>query len=143
MVIIGWEFLGTSESPLIIAAPPDAHDFGIVRNPEEFATVFNQYPEGRFMSINEFIGYIHANNSGVWMKEDAKLTLNVGYDPHYCQYFDNRTSSWNLELADWLEEESGKISAIKVDGKKIPLSTAGLRIPVPTGSGEHKIEVEF
>jgi hypothetical protein len=143
MVIIGWEFLGTQESPLIIAAPPDAHDFGIRRQPEEFATVFTQYPEGRFMSINEFIGYLHASNSGEWIKEDGKLTINLGYDPHYCQYFDNKTSSWNLELADWLEEATGKISAIKVDGKKIPISSSGLEIPVPKGSGEHMIEVEF
>jgi hypothetical protein len=95
------------------------------------------------MSINEFIGYIHASNSGTWMKKEGKLTLNLGYDPHYCLYFDKETSSWNLELADWLEDESGKISAIKVDGKKIPLSKSGLQIPVPPGSGEHKIEVEF
>ena len=77
------------------------------------------------------------------MEKDARLTLNVGYDPHYCQYFENKASSWNLELADWLEEASGKISAIKVDGTKIPLSTSGLKIPVPTGSGQHIIEVEF
>ncbi len=95
------------------------------------------------MSINEFIGYLHASNSGEWVKEDGKLTISLGYDPHYCQYFNKQTSSWNLELADWLEEASGKISTIKVDGKKIPLSTTSLKIPVPTGSGEHMIEVEF
>jgi hypothetical protein len=143
MVIIGWDFLGSSESPLIIEAPPNAHDFGIATNPEEFATVFNQHPDGRFMSINEFIGYIHASNSGTWMKKEGKLTLNLGYDPHYCQYFDKHTSSWNLELADWMESVSGKISAIKVDGKEIPLSKNGLKIPVPNGTGEHKIDLIF
>jgi len=143
MVIIGWDFLGTGESPLVIEAPPNAHDFGITLDPEAFATVFDEYPHSHFMSINEFIGYIHAGNAGAWQQEDGKITLRVGYDPHYCKYFENRASSWNLELADWLEEASGKISAIKVDGTKIPLSTSGLKIPVPTGSGQHIIEVEF
>jgi len=143
MVIIGWDFMGTSESPLIVAAPPDAHDFGIVRNPEEFAKIFSQYPQGRFMSINEFIGYIHTRNSGVWLKDDSKLTLSVDYDPHYCQYFGKQTSAWNLEIADWLEKETGKISAIKVDGKVVSLSSSGMKIPVPPGTGAHKIEVEF
>jgi len=143
MVIIGWDFMGTSESPLFIAAPPDGHDFGIVTNPEEFARIFSQYPEGRFMGINEFIGYIHTNNSGVWIKEDAKLKLRVEYDPHYGQCFNNQTSSWNLEVSDWLEKETGGISAIKVDGEVVSLSSHGMKIPVPSGTGEHMIEVEF
>jgi hypothetical protein len=143
MVIIGWDFLGTRESPLIIEAPPNAHDFGIATNPEAFATVFDEYPQGRFMSINEFIGYIHAGNSGAWQHGDGKITLQVGYDPHYCQYFDQRASSWKLELADWLEEASGKISAITVDGKKVGSDNAGMSIPVPPGSGDHVIEIKF
>ncbi len=143
MVIIGWDFMGTSESPLIIAAPPDAHDFGIVRDPEEFAKVFSQYPEGRFMSINEFIGYIHTRNTGGWLKDHSKLVLSVDYDPHYCQYFNEQTSSWNLEIADWLEKETGGISNIKVDGKVIPSASSGLKIEVPPGTGAHKIEVKF
>ena len=143
MVIIGWDFMGTSESPLIVAAPPDAHDFGIVRNPEEFAKIFSQYPEGRFMSINEFIGYIHTQNSGVWLKDKSKLSLTIDYDPHYCQYFHKKASSWNLEIADWLEKETGEISAIKVDGEVVSLSSSGMKIPVPSGTGGHMIEVEF
>jgi hypothetical protein len=95
------------------------------------------------MSINEFIGYIHAGNAGTWMQKDDRITLNIGYDPHYCQFFDNRTSFWNLELADWLEEESGKISAIKVDGQKIPIPQSTLNITIPPGTGEHVIEIEF
>ena len=143
MVIVGWDFMGTGESPLFIAAPPDGHDFGITTNPKEFAKIFSQYPEGRFIGINEFIGYIHTNNSGVWMKEDAKLKLRVEYDPHYCQYFNNQTSSWNLEVSDWLEKEAGEISTIKVDGEVVSLSSSGMKIPVPPGTGEHMIEVEF
>lgn len=143
MVIIGWDFMGTGESPMILAAPPNGHDFGIATNPEEFAKIFSQYPQGRFMGINEFIGYIHTNNSGYWLRDDAKLKLRVEYDPHYCQYFNNQASSWKLELSDWLENETGGISAIKVDGMVVPLSSSGLMIPVPPGTGKHTIEVEF
>jgi len=142
MVIIGWDFLGTSDSPLFVAAPPNAHDFGITTDPGEFKTIFDQYPQGRFISINEFIGYLHAGNSGNWNKKEAKLNLNVDYDPHYCRYFDTQSSFWTLEIADWLEKESGKISAIKVDGKTIQQPSTGM-IPVPSGSGAHTIEVEF
>ncbi|MCK4745866.1 MAG: hypothetical protein KAT15_02475 [Bacteroidales bacterium] len=40
MVVVGWEFLGTSHAPLFVAAPPNGHDFGITKAPEEFATIF-------------------------------------------------------------------------------------------------------
>ena len=143
MVIIDWDFLGTSDSPAIVQAPPDAHDFGIVRAPEEFAKVFDRYPDGRFISINEFIGYMHSANSGVYVKEEAKLSLSVDYDPHYCRHFEGASSSWNLEVSDWLKKESGEIKAIKVDGKEIQHSSSGTKIPLPSGSGLHHIEIEF
>ncbi|MEN8227013.1 MAG: hypothetical protein ABFS38_02580 [Bacteroidota bacterium] len=143
MVIIGWDFLGTSDAPSIVAAPPNAHDFGIATNPKEFAKIFDQYPQGRFISINEFIGYLHTKNSGNWMRKDAKLQFRVEYDPHYCQYFSKQTTSWNLEIADWLWKESGEISTVKVDGKSVSLSSIGSMIEVPSGTGAHMIEVEF
>lgn len=143
MVIVGWDFFGTPESPLVIAAPPDAHDFGITRNPEEFATIFNKYPQSRFMGINEFIGYLHAYNSGSWIKEETKLTLTVDYDPHYCLHFNNHPSFWILELSDWLEKEMGEISLLKVDGKAVPFSPSPFNVPIPSGTGKHKIEVIF
>jgi hypothetical protein len=143
MVIIGWDFEGTKESPLFIAAPPNGHDFGIATDPEGFANVFSQYPEGHFISVNEFIGYLHAHNSGRWTGEDQELRLEVKYDPHYCRHFNSQPSEWTLELADWLVENSGDISAIRVDGKDISFSTGSLQIPVSPGTGEHIIEVVF
>ena len=77
------------------------------------------------------------------MKEDAKLSLSVDYDPHYCRHFDGASSSWNLEVSDWLKKESGEIKAIKVDGKAIQQSSSGTVIPLPSGSGQHHIEIEF
>jgi len=143
MVIVGWDFMGTSESPLFIAAPPNGHDFGITTNPETFKEIFNQYPESLFIGINEFIGYLHASNSGNWNNEEKRLTLNLNYDPHYCMHFKNHPSSWTFELSDWLEDKTGKVSVIKIDGKDIPSSTAPLKIAIPSGTGKHKLEIVF
>ncbi len=141
MVIIGWKFFGTSDSPLLVEAPPDAHDFGISREPETFATVFDKYPNGRFMSINEYIGYLHANNSGSWNDGQNKLTISVGYDPHYCRHFETHESNWNLEVADWLTKEMGNITSVAIDGKEQGKSAG--RIVVAKGTGIHKIDIIF
>ena len=143
MVIVEWDFLGTPDSPLIVAAPPNAHDFGITTNPEAFKTIFSQYPQSHFIGINEFIGYLHANNSGSWNKENTKLTITIEYDPHYCQHFNNHESSWTLELSGWLEKKMGKISGIKIDGKDVPALPSSSRVMIPSGTGKHQIEIGF
>ena len=141
MVIIGWKFFGTSESPQLVLSLPDAHDFGIVREPEKFAEVFDIYPNGRFMSMNEFIGFLHANNSGKWNSSGTRLTLSFDYDPQYCQYFETSTSSWNLEFSDWLEKDLGKPSSVAVDGKTVKISDG--KIEIPKGIGNHMVEISF
>lgn len=141
MVIIGWKFFGTSESPLLVPSLPDAHDFGIAREPEKFAEIFDQYPKGRFMSMNEFIGYLHASNSGKWNTDMNKLTITLDYDSHYCQYFETHNSSWNLEFSDWLEKEMGKLSSVVIDGKVVKSLTG--KIEIPRGTGKHRIEIIF
>lgn len=143
MVIIGWDFLGTSDAPDIVQAPPDAHDFGIVTDPGEFLTVFEQYPDGRFISINEYIAYIHTSNSGSWNKSEASLRLHVDYDAHYCRYFENKSSVWNLEVADWMEKDMGGLSVVKVNGKAVQHGETGMSIALPAGTGGHEIEIEF
>jgi len=140
MVIIGWKFFGTSESPLLVQVPPDAHDFGISREPEKFATIFAQFPEGRFISINEFIGYLHSQNKGNWSTGKDKLTITLGYDPHYCQYFEKHPSDWNLEFSDWILHEMGK-PEISIDGK--PADVTNKKIMVPNGTGKHIIDIQF
>jgi hypothetical protein len=143
MVIVGWDFFGTPDSPLIVEAPPNAHDFGISRNPEAFAEIFSQYPDRRFISINEFIGHLHADNSGTWMKEDKRILIHVNYDPHYCRHFEKKVSSWNMEIADWMTDEAGAVSVVKVDGQPEPFSLSGSVLTVPGGTGTHTIEIEF
>jgi hypothetical protein len=143
MIIVNWEFMGTSDSPSIIQAPPNAHDFGITTNPEAFAEIFSQYPESRFIGMNEFIAYLHAGNAGYWNTDKMQLTLTLDYDPHYCMHFNDHPSSWTLEMSDWLVKEMGKISGIKVDGKEIPTSSSLSIVAVPPGTEKHQIVIQF
>jgi hypothetical protein len=140
MVVTNWKFFGTPESPVMLQVLPDGHDFGISREPATFATIFTRYPGKRFMGMNEFIGYLHASNSGSWSKNEKKLILNVDYDPHYCLDFSRHASSWNLELSDWLLREMGPLSSIVVDGTRVK---DGNKIPIPAGTGRHNIEIRF
>jgi len=141
MVITSWKYTGTPESPLIIGAPPDGHDFGISRNPEAFAGVFDQYPGHRFISINEFIGYLHARNSGEWNDKERKLQLDIDYDPHYCRHFSTHPTIWNLEFSDWMLEKIGKISSITVDGERFAIQNSEIKIPA--GSGIHQLVLSY
>jgi hypothetical protein len=143
MIIVEWDFLGSTDSPLIIPALPNAHDFGITTDPEAFATIFNQYPQSHFIGINEFIGYLHANNSGYWNNNETQLTLTLDYDPHYCLHFNDHQSTWTFELSDWLKKKMNKNFMINVDNKTISTSATPFHIPVPAGTGKHKIEIVF
>ncbi len=141
MVIIGWKFFGTSDSPLLVPSLPDAHDFGIARNPEKFAEIFDMFPKGRFMSMNEFIGYLHSDISGNWNPAGNQLILTVNYNPQYCQHFGNKKTNWNFELSDWILNELGGISSVNVDGKISKVS--GGKIEIPQGTGKHIVEIKF
>jgi hypothetical protein len=141
LVIINWKFFGTAESPLLVAVLPDGHDFGIAREPGTFATIFDRYPKGRFMGMNEFIGYLHAASSTAWDLKEKRLTIEVAYDPHYCQDFSKHASVWNLEYSDWLLQEIGAVSSVKVDG--ISQAVPGIQVQIPKGTGKHTIEVIF
>ncbi len=143
MVVLDWDFNGTPDAPLITGALPNGHDFGITKDPEAFAKIFEQYPRSRFIGINEFIGYIHAATAGQWDAPKKSLLLSIDYDPHYCHYFSDHPSRWTFEMADWLMKEKGNISSIEVDGEKTPLKQMVSAIVIPAGTGEHKIEVAF
>jgi hypothetical protein len=141
MIVTNWKFFGTPESPLMVAVLPDAHDFGISREPEKFAAIFDRYPNRRFMGMNEFIGYLHAVSSADWNRKVGKLTINLDYDPHYCQDFSRHATTWNLEFSDWLLQEMGTPSSIMVDGTN--MGKPGMKIQIPAGTGSHHVEVMF
>jgi hypothetical protein len=141
MVITGWKFFGTPESPLIVPAPPDAHDYGISRQPEAFVKVFGTYPDKRFISINEFIGYLHSRNSGLLDLNSDTLAIEIDYDTKYCSFFRSHSSAWHLEIADWLLKDAGEISAITVDGM---IATGESNyLSIPSGTGRHLVTVVF
>ncbi|MBA7634645.1 hypothetical protein ES703_42235 [subsurface metagenome] len=146
MVIIGWDFFGTHEAPIFVGAPPNGHDFGIAREPEKFTTIFEEYPGVHFIGINEFIGYLHANNSGRLTKEDnLKLELTIQYDDHYCWHFKDHSSKWTFEISDWMEKNIGEELIVTVDGIKLPELESSIEpfdIPIPAGIGEHCIKIE-
>jgi len=106
-----------------------------------FLTIFDKYPKGRFININEFIGYIHSVNSGKWIMEKNTLSFTVDYDTHYCRYFETHESVWNLELSDWMNKKAGKITEISVDG--LVLKDSSEKIKIPSGTGKHEIRLKF
>lgn len=142
MVVVGWDFKGTPNSPQFIGSLPNGHDFGITKAPDEFATIFEKHPKARFFGINEYVGYMHASNSGQLITDEKpQLNLVVDYDPHYCWHFAEQPSSWILELSDWVIDEIGETPLVKVDGKALSLSKATFNIPIPAGIGKHYIEI--
>jgi hypothetical protein len=140
MAVRGWDFWGTSESPLMVRAEPDGHDKGIAEHPEKFMEIFEKYQDVQWMGLNEYIGYIHAKISTAPEKEFA---LQLDYDPHYCMYFNDRPSQWNLLLSDWLAKKLRR-AAISVDNKtaieNAELSRQ-LTIEIPAGVGTHNIHI--
>ena len=140
LAVRGWAFYGTMECPLSIAAPPDGHDKGIAEHPKRFLQVFTEHPNLQWMGLNEYIGYIHAKISTVTEKA---LTLQLTYDPHYCMYFNDHPSQWNLLLSDWLAKKMRR-ATISVDGKTIIENAELFRqltIEIPAGLGTHNIHI--
>ncbi len=141
LAVVGWDFGGTMESPLTLASLPDAHDKGIAEHPEQFLKIFDQHPNVEWMGLNEYISYMHADVS----RSDGKaLALQVSYDPHYCGYFKDRSSQWNLLVCDWLAKELGRVN-ISVDGKTVIKNadlSKQLKIDIPPGLGTHNIHIK-
>lgn len=140
LAIRGWAFYGTMESPLSVAAPPDGHDKGIAEHPEQFLRVFEEHPNVEWMGLNEYIAYTHAGVSNAPGKD---FTLQVSYDLHYCRYFEERLSQWNLMVSDWLAQKL-KPATVTVDGKTVIENTdfsKQLQIEVPAGLGKHTIHI--
>ncbi len=138
LAILNWQFQG-KESPLIVGSKPNGHNFGITYAPEGFSKIFSEYPNHRFISINEFIGYLHTLNSGGW-DDDGGLFIAVHYDLHYCRYFEKHHSTWNIEFADWFLESKGT-PEIRVDGMLVDSNVS--EIQLQGGLNNHTIQIKF
>ncbi|MGH9453921.1 MAG: hypothetical protein ACRD2O_08130, partial [Terriglobia bacterium] len=91
----GSEFGGTSDAPLVVWIPPDGHDRGISQHPDQFAQIFDQLRGWNYGSMNAYIAYLHAH---VHSMPGSGLMLQVSYDPHFCRYFANHPSEWQIEI---------------------------------------------
>jgi len=93
-----------------------------------------------WMGFNECCAYLHAQIS---QAPGSTLDLSFDYDPHYCKYFENRSSQWTLELSEgFLERVNGR-AAIYMDGVKLK-SLPGPRqvVDIPPGLGKHSLQIQ-
>jgi hypothetical protein len=129
----GSEFGGTADAPLIVWIPPDGHDRGISQHPEGFPKIFDQLRGRRYISMNEYIAYLHAGIEG---GGEPALRLKLHYDAHYCAYFRDHASRWELEQPGAEGERR-----VEVDGKpqSVTFSRGRATVEIPKGLGEHTV----
>ncbi len=78
------------------------HDRDISIDPTALERLLTDLGPGiRFLSANEYAGYLHARAGSA--PQPGVLTLD--YDEHYCRYFANHTSTWVLHLSDETRRE--------------------------------------
>lgn len=129
----GTEFGGTADAPLIVWAPPDAHDRGISLHPEGFPKIFTQLRGRHFLRMNEYIAYLHA---GVSNRGEEGSEIVLSYDGHYCRFFRDHGSKWEIAAPG----ASGARNVV-VDGKpqEVLFQDGNGAVTVPPGLGEHTI----
>ncbi len=133
------DFGGTDDVPLLLPAPPDGHDRGIAHDPTGFTKVFDLYPDHRFIGLDEYIGYQHADIQTPPAQETVKLA--VDYDPHYCRALIAKGSTWDLDISDWLRAKL-RTQEILLDGKKAgSVQQEVTTISLAPGSQAHTIEL--
>jgi peptidoglycan/xylan/chitin deacetylase (PgdA/CDA1 family) len=94
--------LPAAEIPWTIDAPCwiGTHDRDVALDEKSFAQLLDDLGPGvRYLSYREYAGYLHARVERVPAAAGA-LALRVGYDPHYCGYFQDHASRWVLHLSD-------------------------------------------
>lgn len=103
------------DGPAIVTA----HDRDIALQPDFLSLLFVALPTGyQTLSMNEYAAILHATISA----SDGPA-INFDFDEHYCSYFKEHASQWQLWLADPLKEQ------FHAAGEK-------LRITLPPGLGK-------
>lgn len=84
----------------------------------------NLGPGVRYMTANEYCGYLHAR-----VQRDGRSAgaLALNYDEHYCRYFADHSSTWVLHLSDDIRREL----KTSVPEKRI--------VTIPKGTGRHVV----
>jgi hypothetical protein len=91
-----------------------------------------------WMGFNETCAYLHTS---IENKTGGGFGLQIGYDDHYCKYFEQKNSFWTLELSDDLRKNFTGENAIYVDNVKSENPATLNKILVTAGLGIHNIEI--
>jgi hypothetical protein len=85
----------------------------------------NLGPGIRYMTANEYSGYLHARAA----RAEQSNALVLDYDDHYCRYFANHPSTWILHLSD---ETRRDLKASAPEKRTVS---------IPAGTGRHLVRL--
>jgi hypothetical protein len=124
------------------------HDLDIVNNPgllpAHLSSIKTQWPDVAFMSMDEWVGYLHARLETT-QPSARSLELRFRYDQPYGRYFSGQPSRWTLHLSDEVRSELrgwGWIDVV-VDGTVTQRVFARhyfaetQTVTIPKGAGSH------
>jgi hypothetical protein len=133
----GWDaLLSMSEEQLRSAKIAGGRRINLHDNLQWIESRKNKY----WMGFNETCAYLHSETK---KSQGTGLLLELNYDPHYCRYFEKKSSGWTLELTDDFIKKNGQKTVIIVDGvKKSDITKSEQFIEIPAGTGVHKIELK-
>jgi peptidoglycan/xylan/chitin deacetylase (PgdA/CDA1 family) len=124
------------------------HDRDIALQHEFVERLFAALPPTyETLSVNEYIGILHAqidsSANGGWQ-------ITFGFDPSYCAYFENHSSSWRLWLSDAFAERLTALQGLQISvDRRAPLKIKAaeflggtMTIDLPAGLGTHVWKLE-
>lgn len=103
------------------------HDRDVSIDPTSMERLLaNLGPETRYMSANEYSGYLHAR---VTRAPGMDPALAIEYDNHYCRHFEKHDSQWVLHLSDDTRSALGQGTPEK------------RTVTLPKGTGRHLVRL--
>jgi len=127
------------DGPLMVTA----HDRDIALQPDFLDRFFQSLPsEYKTLSMNQYVAFLHTRIESM-AGEEWQLAFH--FDEPYCDYFRDHASSWQLCLADTLQDElkSAREVNLSVDEKRparlkrTEVLRQPVRIEIPAGGGRH------
>ncbi|MBN1675053.1 MAG: hypothetical protein JXR37_28690 [Kiritimatiellae bacterium] len=100
----------------------------------------DRWRDKRWIGFNEYCAYLHTDLQAT---DGAGLTLDFGYDAHYCRHFEKNPSEWTLELSERYMKKLGKAATVSVDGAQVSAPSADRTVlTIPPGTGRHRVAIE-
>ncbi len=104
------------------------HDRDVSIDPSSVERLLtNLGPKTRYLSANEYSGYLHARVARAAGGEPA---LSIEYDPHYCRHFEQHASEWVLHLSDDIRSALGTSAPEK------------RTVTIAKGTGRHLVRLD-